>query len=300
MLVAWITNTLDSSVRATIGEYEDAQLLWTNLKNRFCVVSGTRICQLKLSLGECKQTASESIAAYFGRITKIFDELHTYITVPHCSCGACTCNIVAQVERLRQEDLIHHFLIGLDDAYASLRGQLLSQDPLPSVDKAYQQLVQAERLRGGSGDSAVARENPMAFKLQHEPASKPQRSSDNSEKFCNHCNRVGHDKTGCFQIHGYPSWWGNRGRGGRGRGRGDSGGSNSGGRGGGRGSGPAAPVRANKAATQSTVQPGGATTDDGAALAGVTPTQLQQLLDHLSSMKPKLHGPNDEEGDWSG
>ncbi|XP_021773091.1 uncharacterized protein LOC110737042 [Chenopodium quinoa] len=170
MLVSWITNTLDPSVRATIGEYDDAHLLWNNLKNRFCVVSGTRICQLKMSLGDCKQGKTDSVAAYFGRIAKIWDELNTYITVPVCSCGSCKCNIVAQVEKLRQEDFLHQFLIVLDEAYGSIRGQLLAQDPLPTVDKAYQQIIQAERLKGGE-----ARDSPMAFKV--DTPAKSQRAS---------------------------------------------------------------------------------------------------------------------------
>ncbi|XP_021750866.1 uncharacterized protein LOC110716543 [Chenopodium quinoa] len=304
MLVAWISNTLDSSVRATIGEYDDAQLLWNNRKNRFCVVSGTRICQLKFSLGECKQGKTDSIAVYFGRIAKIWDELHTYLTVSSCSCGACKCNIVAQVKRLRQEDIVHHFLIGLDDAYASLRGQLLAQDPIPTVDKAYQQLIQAERLRGGDTAILSSRENAMAFKVQHDSSSKPSRGSENSDKLCIYCNRQGHDESDCYQLNGYPPWWGDRTRGGRGRGRGDSGTNKGGrgGRGGGRGnSATAAPVRANKTGGQAASSASSsATAADGAALSGVTSAQIQQIIEHLANMKPKLQGPNDEEGDWSG
>lgn len=296
MLVSWITNTLDPSVRATIGEYDDAHLLWNNLKNRFCVVSGTRICQLKMFLGDCKQGKTDSVAVYFGRIAKIWDELNTYITVPACSCGTCTCNIIAQVEKLRQEDFLHQFLIGLDDAYGSIRGQLLAQDPLPSVDKAYQQIIQAERLKGGE-----VRDNPMAFKV--DAPAKPQRTTGGSEKVCNHCNRAGHDETDCYQLNGYPSWWGDRPHGGRGRGRGDSG-AGRGGRSGGCGAAAGQQVRANKTyargQSSNSSQGGGATANDGAALMGVSPTQIQQLIDHLNSMKPKLQGPHDEEGDWSG
>jgi hypothetical protein len=27
---------------------------------------------------------------------------------------------------------------------------------------------------------------------------------------CSNCNRTGHDSMGCFQIVGYPDWWGDR------------------------------------------------------------------------------------------
>ena len=55
-------------------------------------------------------------------------------------------HVVSQVEKLRENDYVHHFLIGLDDKFASIRGHLLTQDPLPGVDKSYQQIIQAERL----------------------------------------------------------------------------------------------------------------------------------------------------------
>ena len=120
MLVSWLSNTLDSVVRSTIRAYDDARLLWTNLQNRFCVVSGTRVCQLKKALGDCKQGPTEPVAIYFGHLSKVWDALLAYISVPTCSFGGCTCNIVAQVERIRAADYVHHFLIGLDDAYASI------------------------------------------------------------------------------------------------------------------------------------------------------------------------------------
>lgn len=46
------------------------------------------------------------------------------------------------------------------------------------------------------------------------------RGREDSKKnmFCNHCNRTGHDASGCFLLIGFPDWWGDRPRGGRGNG----------------------------------------------------------------------------------
>ncbi|XP_019154244.1 PREDICTED: uncharacterized protein LOC109150716 [Ipomoea nil] len=47
---------------------------------------------------------------------------------------------------------------------------------------------------------------------------------DKSHLSCTHCKKSGHDVSQCFEIHGYPDWYENRGnnargeRGGRGRG----------------------------------------------------------------------------------
>lgn len=43
---------------------------------------------------------------------------------------------------------LHWFLLGLDGVYGSTRSNLLSQDPLLSMNRAYQSLIQEERLRG--------------------------------------------------------------------------------------------------------------------------------------------------------
>lgn len=131
MLVSWITNTLEESLRSTVGDFDDAGELWRHLKKRFCVVSGTRVCQLKTKLGDCRQSTNESVADYYGRLHTIWTDLVLYARVPKCSCGSCKCNIAGQVADIRDEDYLHHFLIGLDKPYEAIRAQLLAQTPLP-------------------------------------------------------------------------------------------------------------------------------------------------------------------------
>jgi len=65
MLIAWLLNTIESSLRSTLFYYDDAESLWTHLKLRFCIVNGACICQLKASLGDCKQGKGEEVSAYF-------------------------------------------------------------------------------------------------------------------------------------------------------------------------------------------------------------------------------------------
>lgn len=194
---------------------------------------------------------------------------------------------------LREEDYLHHFLIGLDGAYASVRSNLLAQDPLPNLARAYQQVTQEERLRGSEFSSTKdERDNIMTFKVQADLHGKGK--FDNFDKFCRHCNRDGHDESTCFHIHGYPKWWGDRPRGGRGPGRGSLG--KGGGRSAGRGRGTTPPVRAHKTGGRGNtgVQTTQAHPDSSetAGLAGVSPSQWQQLLEllNLSRTKDRLQG----------
>jgi hypothetical protein len=105
------------------------------------------------------------------------------------------------VTDLRNEDYIYHFLIGLDGNYATIHSNLLSQDPLPNIDQAYQRVVHDERLLRGESLNHVNRNNVMAFRVTPDARGKS-KFVDNSDKFCNHCNREGHDENTCFQIHG--------------------------------------------------------------------------------------------------
>ncbi|XP_048234325.1 uncharacterized protein LOC125370916 [Ricinus communis] len=199
MLVAWVMNTIEPSIRTTLSFYEDARELWVALERRFCVVNGTRICQLKTSLAECKQGKTKSVASYFGRLSKIFNELLLYVALPRCTCSGCTyggcrCRLTTQYQTLLQEDQLKWFLVGLDGAYASVRSQILNHDPLPSVDRAYQIVAQEERMRGGHKDD---RETVMAFRVQSDPRGKPKLTA-HFEKFYANCNRDGHDESTCF------------------------------------------------------------------------------------------------------
>ena len=109
MLVSWITNTLEDSLRSTIEDFDIASALWTHLKQRYCVVIGTRICQLKHSLGSCNQEAHESVTEYFSRLSKLWKELVQYCRVPKCSCSACKCNIAQQVSKICEEEYLNYF-----------------------------------------------------------------------------------------------------------------------------------------------------------------------------------------------
>lgn len=107
--------------------------------------------------------------------------------------------------------------MGLDgDKYGEVRSNLLNMDPLPSLNKAYQCVAQEEHLRGMPTPTArLEVETVTTFKVQSETRGRG-KSTETSDLFCNHCNREGHDESTCFQIHGFPEWWGDRPRGGRG------------------------------------------------------------------------------------
>lgn len=66
----------------------------------------------------------------------------------------------------REEKLFHPFFIGLANAaYSAVRTNLLSQQPLGYINRAYQTLIQEEQYRAASYDKGV-NDNVHAFRVQ--------------------------------------------------------------------------------------------------------------------------------------
>ncbi|PNX93517.1 retrovirus-related Pol polyprotein from transposon TNT 1-94 [Trifolium pratense] len=203
LLVSWIMNTIEPSLRSTMSHMEVAMDLWNDIKERFSIANGPRIQQLKAELVECKQKGL-TIVTYYGKLKKLWEELVNYDQILTCKCGLCTCNLGNQITKKREEEKIHQFLMGLDDTlYGTVRSNLLAQDPLPTLNKVYATLVQEERLRMVTRVTEE-RGEAMAFAVHSKFKNKEK------EESCSHCNQVGHNSEGCFQLIGYPEWWGDR------------------------------------------------------------------------------------------
>ena len=65
LLVAWILNTIESSLRSTVAYVENARDMWEELKQRFSVGNGPRIQQIKSDLANCKQ-GGQVVVSYYG------------------------------------------------------------------------------------------------------------------------------------------------------------------------------------------------------------------------------------------
>ena len=142
----------------------------------------------------CEQTKTMSIATYFGKLKVLWDDLAKYEPLISYKCGLCTCGVGKQHETRRENDRLQQFLLGLySDYYTSLRSNLLSHDPLPSLNRAYQQISQKERVRG---ISQVRDEKPevAGFAVRMENRAKPRLSrAEKAALTCTYCHQRGHD-----------------------------------------------------------------------------------------------------------
>ncbi|XP_047260250.1 uncharacterized protein LOC124893206 [Capsicum annuum] len=86
MVVARILNSLDKEIREIVMYTECAEILWKEVECRFGQASGSKIFQIRKQLSSISH-GSSSVASYFNRIKKPYDELCFSITHPDCTCG---------------------------------------------------------------------------------------------------------------------------------------------------------------------------------------------------------------------
>jgi hypothetical protein len=85
---------------------------------------------------------ANSVSGYYTQLKSLWDELASFRPIPHCSCNG----LKTLLDFLAQE-YVFHFLMGLNESFSQVRGQILLMDPLPSINKVFSLVIQEERQR---------------------------------------------------------------------------------------------------------------------------------------------------------
>lgn len=113
--------------------------MWSDIAHIFSEGHGPLFFQIKKGLVTVNQ-GSSTLAAYYTKLKKCWDELSVLCSLPSCSCGAAK----ALTDFEEREKLIQ-FLMGLDHYYDHVRNHILIMEPLPSASKAYAMVLNVER-----------------------------------------------------------------------------------------------------------------------------------------------------------
>ncbi|KNA23930.1 hypothetical protein SOVF_019710 [Spinacia oleracea] len=219
MLVAWIFNTLDESIRSTMILPLLAKTLWDELRVTYSIGNGPRILELKHAISDCKQRG-RSVTVYYGELNKSHNDLSSYFKLPVCSCSAA-----AEYARLQDASMLHQVCIGLDSRkFGSVVSTLLMMDPLPSLNVAYAKVVSDERKQTVSEASEASQTGVVSFSTSGIASGRDENVST-EPRVCSHYGAKGHLKERLYELIGWPDKRpGGRGRRGRGGGRGTGGG----------------------------------------------------------------------------
>ena len=108
----------------------------------------------------------------------------------------------------QQQEYVMQFLMGLNESYGGIRGQILMLDPLPPVAKVFNLIVQEERQRSIGMGPLNQSSDSMAFNTISS-ASAPSSAAattfrGKNRPICSHCGITGHTAEKCYHLHGYP------------------------------------------------------------------------------------------------
>jgi hypothetical protein len=197
MILSWILNSVSKEIAASIIYIDTCHGIWIDLNERFLQKNGPRVFQLQKSISALSQDNS-SVSSYFTQLKSLWDELNNYRPIPSCSCGGM--KIVA--EHYHQE-YVYQFLMGLNESFAAICGQILLMEPLPSVNKVFSMITQEEKhqeiyvkTQAFNLDSTALMTTPVNRFVKQ--------SYRKDNPVCTHCGVPGHTADKCYRIHGFP------------------------------------------------------------------------------------------------
>ncbi|KAL2230856.1 UNVERIFIED_CONTAM: hypothetical protein Sindi_1680000 [Sesamum indicum] len=206
---SWILNSISKEIAEAFLYADSARDLWVELEMRFGESNGPLLYQIEREIASISQNHM-SVAGYFTKLKKLWDELGTLDPLPVCTCGTSK----KLADRAASHQLIQ-FLMGLSDAYDHVRNQILLMDPLPTAAKAYSMVHRVEKQReDNSGIAEIEKEGVMAAQV-FEPR-KQTNAKGNFKKWgqvdkrqlqCDYYKKRGHLKEGFFELIGYPDWF---------------------------------------------------------------------------------------------
>ncbi|XP_057247058.1 uncharacterized protein LOC130589644 [Beta vulgaris subsp. vulgaris] len=225
MVVSWILSSTNTELADDFGYITTAVDLWRELTERFGQSNGPLIFQLKKEIDNLTQE-NMIIVTYYGKLKKLWDEMQNLRSFPSCNCGAlskCSCLFLKKITEFEEEDKMMKFLLGLNGGFDSTVTNVLSMDPLPSINRVFSITQQIEKQKEMSNlvvESSAISSSAMAaqsystrqFPKSHNGIGKGRKDlrdfkKDKMHKLCNHCKGKGHTADQCFKLIGYPDWY---------------------------------------------------------------------------------------------
>lgn len=147
MVACWILNSMVAELANSFIYTNSARDLWSEVVERYNQSTTPVVFQLKLELMKIHQ-GNLSVTSYYTKLKRCWDEIAFLNEVPSYSCGnleKCSCKVVSRFLELENQDRLMHFLMHLNNEFDSVKSQILSLDPLPSLNKAYYLVMQVEK-----------------------------------------------------------------------------------------------------------------------------------------------------------
>ncbi|KAL0399837.1 UNVERIFIED_CONTAM: hypothetical protein Sradi_2327000 [Sesamum radiatum] len=137
---------MDKEIRSSVRYAKTAREIWVDLEERFGKVNAPRAYELRSVIALLKQEKL-SVSSYYTKLKSLWEEMQSISTWPKCTCNGCTCNVQKQLVEMRERDQLYDFLMGLDDSFGTVKTQILSTKPTPSLGSAYHLVAEDEQQK---------------------------------------------------------------------------------------------------------------------------------------------------------
>ncbi|XP_075658822.1 uncharacterized protein LOC142628657 [Castanea sativa] len=184
-------------LQPSIVYFKTARDVWVDLQYRYGQGNGPRIYELRKEISTLTQE-DLTINAYYTKFKGLWDEFSNYRT---CTCGH------------QIEDCTMSFLMGLNETYAAIKGQILLMEPVPPLSKVFSLLskvfsllLQDEKQRkmGARKRVLVDTSATLAALGSKSGNTKNFTKPKSGRPQCTHCGAMGHVVDKCYKLHGYP------------------------------------------------------------------------------------------------
>ncbi|XP_048433626.1 uncharacterized protein LOC125474234 [Pyrus x bretschneideri] len=153
LVKSWLLNCVSKDIRASVIYNNVAVDIWNELKEQISHTNSVHLFHIEQEIHGSVQ-GNLNIGAYYTKLKSFWDEHDALCTLPTCACGAAK-----ELMQFQQSQKTMKFLMGLNESYATVRGQLLLMDSLPAINKNFSLIIQDKKQRAvsthASGRSSV-------------------------------------------------------------------------------------------------------------------------------------------------
>ncbi|KAI5332620.1 hypothetical protein L3X38_022749 [Prunus dulcis] len=196
MVLSWILNSVHPDIAGSVIYAETAAEVWNDLKERFSQGNDSRIYQIQQEIVEHRQ-GQQSVSAYYTKTKALWDELSSYHHTLSCTRGG-----LKEVAARQEKERVMQFLMGLNETYAAVRGQILMMQPLPDTRKVHALILQQER----QVEVAARRDSNTSHHAMKvaQPSRSPAAQGNLTPLKCSYCDQERHSVDRCYFLHGFP------------------------------------------------------------------------------------------------
>jgi hypothetical protein len=194
-------------------------VIWKELQDKFSQSNGPQIFQHEKEIGSLTQNQN-SVSDYYTHLQGLWEELLNYSPNPVCNCNpSCSCGAMSKTLEKYEQRCVMQFLMGLNESFATVRGQILLMDPMPPINKVFSLIRQEERQRSigslnGPLNNSFVDSTALLCKSEGPKygANKQSFGHKKDKPMCIHCGLLGHTMDKCYKLHGYPPGYKTRGK----------------------------------------------------------------------------------------